>query len=111
MIKHLSYDEALTQARERMGNRELSDAAALTLTAAWYAPNLPAMVAVATQVWSPDSLVTDEGSDTIASRGEQFRDDLYRSLGNAVHHDDSEEMLVWSMLGTWSMNGGDNDET
>ena len=110
MIKHLSYDEALTQARERRGNRELSDAAAITLTAAWYAPSVPAMVAVATQTWSPESLVTDEGTDTLAPRGEQYREDLWRTFKDEDTREDSEPMIVWSALGTWSMNGGDNDD-
>lgn len=108
MIKHLSYDEALTQAKEREGQRELSDAAAITLTAAWYAPSVPAMVAVATQTWSPESLISDQGTDTIASRGEMFRDDLWRTFKDEAAGE-NEAMIVWSALGTWSMNGGDND--
>lgn len=109
MIKHLHYDEALAQARERAGNREISDAAALTLTAAWYTLNVPAMVAVATGTWSPESITSDEGSD--GTRGEQFRDDLYLTFKDEDTREDSEPMIVWSALGTWSINGGDNDET
>ena len=107
MIKHLSYEDALNQASERMSERELSDAAAITLTAAWYAPNVPAMVAVATQAWLPESLVADEGSDTTASRGQQYREDLWHTFKDEEQTD--EVTIVWSMLGTWSMNGGDNE--
>lgn len=117
MIKHLYYEDALAQARERAGKREISDAAALALTAAWYAPNVPAMVAVATQAWSPESLSDPDWPSKVGradeeeseSRGEAFRDDLYRTFKDEDQREDSEPMIVWSALGTWSMNGGDND--
>ena len=109
MIKHLKYDEAIAEAREREGKRELSDAAALTLCAAWHSSGTVGryLAAVSTGAWSPESLTVQDEDDTRITRGDEFRTDLYETFRGATK--DSEEMLVWSMLGTWSMNGGDND--
>ena len=68
----------------------------------------------AKQVALPDETAIsdlDDAESAMADRldGEQYRDDLYRTFKDEDQREDSEPMIVWSALGTWSMNGGDND--
>jgi hypothetical protein len=108
----MRYAQALKQVYVREGERELSDEAALTLCSAWQSSGSIGwtLAAVATGAWSPESL--HDGSLAVISgqpvgeRGETFRSDLWRTFEDSASG--STEMLVWSMLGTWSLNGGDN---
>ena len=105
----MTYGSAVVECRERYGNSEISDAAALALCAAWASSGHTGwtLAAVATGAWSPESLVNDTPGDIGETRGDLFRTDLYRTFRGSAS--DSEERLVWSMLGTWSIHGS-NDE-
>lgn len=92
----MTYARALAEADNRMGEQELSDQAARTLAGAWASPGTVgrALAAVATGAWSLP--LTDAQIDA-------FHEDLWQTFYGCA--EDSAEVLVWSMLGTWSAQG------
>lgn len=102
----MNYDEALREAREREGKREISDQAARALCAAWQSSGTVGskIAAAATGAWT---------APMPKDRLDAFHDDLHAtfisSINTFTEQLSSDDQLVWGMLATWAANGPDLD--